>query len=71
VDEDITHLEQLMAEFRRRTGSRPSDFSDLVNADLLRGIPVDPLGHPYRIGNGRVEVTDPEALPFITKGLSP
>jgi tetratricopeptide (TPR) repeat protein len=71
VDEDITHLEQLVAEFRRRTGRDPASMFDLVNAGLLPGIPVDPLGHPYKLVQGRVEVADPDALPFISKGLPP
>jgi hypothetical protein len=39
---------------------------------MLRGIPVDPLGHSYRlIPEGRVEVQSPQDLPFIRHGLPP
>jgi len=33
---------------------------------------VDPLGHPYKLlPDGRVEVRDPDDLPFIEKGTPP
>jgi hypothetical protein len=39
---------------------------------MLRGIPVDPLGNPYRLMfDGRVEVFNPDDLPFIEKGTPP
>ncbi len=72
VDEDVPRLEALVSEYRRRAGHQPETWIPLVNAGLLRGIPVDPLGHPYKIKpDGRVEVADPGALPFIRKGLPP
>jgi hypothetical protein len=72
VDEDIAHLESLIAQYRARTGALPRNFTDLVQAGLLRGIPVDPLGHPYKLfPEGHIQVDDPDALPFINKGLPP
>jgi hypothetical protein len=72
VDEDIPQLEALIAEFKRRTGQPPASWASLINAGLLRGIPVDPLGHPYKLKpDGRIEVADPDSLPFINQGLPP
>jgi hypothetical protein len=72
VDEVVLRLEELVGKFRQRTGVQPHSFADLVAAGWLRLIPVDPIGHAYRItSDGRVEVADPDPLPFITKGLPP
>ncbi len=71
VDEDVTQIEARVEQFKARNGRAPETMMELVQAGLLPGIPLDPLGHPYRIVDGRVEVEDPNALPFITKGLPP
>jgi tetratricopeptide (TPR) repeat protein len=69
ADEQITALERLVQLYRERTGKLPPDFAVLVNAGLLKGIPVDPSGHAYRLQSGRVVVSDPKDLPFLDKGL--
>jgi hypothetical protein len=72
VDEDVTNLEALSGRYRQQTGRFPSSFSELQAADLLRGTPVDPLGHTYKLmPEGRVEVRVPDDLPFIQKGTPP
>ena len=71
VDDDVTRLEQLVAEFKTRTGRPPENMTELAQAGVPRRIPVDPVGNPYKLVNGRVQVADPNALPFITKGLPP
>jgi tetratricopeptide (TPR) repeat protein len=72
VDEDVPKLEQLVALYRERTGHPPNSFLDLVAAGMLRAIPVDPLGHPYKVmPDGRVEVRVPDDLPFISRGTPP
>jgi tetratricopeptide (TPR) repeat protein len=72
VDQDVPQLEEVARQYQRRTGRTAGSFLDLVSAGLLRGIPVDPLGHPYRLlPDGRVVVEDPDALPFIQQGLPP
>jgi hypothetical protein len=69
VDEDVTTLETLIARYHQQTGRFPSSFSELQAAGLLRGTPVDPLGHPYKLTpGGRIEVHTPDDLPFIQKG---
>lgn len=72
VDEDVTNLEALVSRYGEKNGRLPDSFSDLVTAGFLRGIPVDPLGHTYKLTpDGRVEVRVPDDLPFIQKGTPP
>jgi hypothetical protein len=72
VDETVPKLEQAVQVYRQRTGNWPESFMTLVTAGVLRRIPTDPLGHPYKLRpDGRVEVQDPDALPFIRQGLPP
>lgn len=72
VDEDIIALGNIVGQYGNKTGQLPRRFSDLIAAGFLRGVPVDPLGHPYKLmPDGRIEVQDPDNLPFIQKGLPP
>jgi hypothetical protein len=69
VDEDVTTLEKLVSLYREKAGHLPQSFSDLETANLLRGVPTDPLGHTYKLmPDGHVEVRVPDDLPFIEKG---
>ena len=70
VHEDVTVLEQLVQKYREKTGRFPATFSDMVSSGLIRGIPLDPIGHPYRLeAGGRVVVSVPDDLPFLDKGV--
>jgi tetratricopeptide (TPR) repeat protein len=70
VDEDVTTLERLASHYHEKTGHFPQTFSDLEAANMLRGIPTDPLGHTYKLmPDGRVEVREPDDLPFLEKGI--
>ena len=72
VDEDVTNLEALTGRYQQQTGRFPASFSELQAAGLLRGTPMDPLGHTYKLmPDGRVEVRVPDDLPFIEKGTPP
>jgi tetratricopeptide (TPR) repeat protein len=72
VDEDVNTLEKLVSLYREKTGHPPQSFSDLESANLMRGTPVDPIGHTYKLmPDGRVEVRVPDDLPFIQKGTPP
>jgi len=63
-------LEQLVQKYRDKTGHFPAAFSDMVSAGLIKGIPLDPIGHPYSLEpGGRVVVSVPEDLPFLDKGV--
>jgi tetratricopeptide (TPR) repeat protein len=71
VDADVTVLESLLATYHHKTGHLPTSFRELESAGLLTAIPLDPLGVPYKLTTeGKIEVTDPDDLPFIQKGLN-
>jgi tetratricopeptide (TPR) repeat protein len=72
VEEDVTNLENLVSAYRSKTGRLPSSLTDLQAAGMLREVPMDPLGHTYKlISDGRVEVRTPDDFPFLTKGTPP
>lgn len=72
VDDDVTALEAATAAYRERTGHWPTSFEELISAGMMRGIPLDPLGYPYKVGtDGQVEVRSPDDYPFIQKGMPP
>jgi hypothetical protein len=69
VDEEIPKLQSLVDEFRKRFGRTPSSWNELIRLGALRGVPLDPLGHPYVLQvDGRVVVADLKKLPFIHQG---
>lgn len=72
MEEDVTHLQEAVTRFGERTGRLPTSMTELVSAEGLRGVPVDPDRHPYKLtAEGRVEVQVPDDFPFATKGLPP
>jgi tetratricopeptide (TPR) repeat protein len=69
VDDDISLLDNIIARYQLTTGRPPNNFADLIKAGLMPGVPVDPTGNPYVLTqDGRVEVKDPDKLPFIQLG---
>jgi tetratricopeptide (TPR) repeat protein len=72
VDQNVQDLEQRVHTYFQKTGRLPSSWYDLVRAGLLGGIPLDPVDAPYKLtADGKVEVADPDKLPFITEGIPP
>ncbi len=71
VDQDVTFLQSYVERYREQYGHYPAHLQELQAAGWIRRIPLDPLGYPYLIREGRIEVSDPDDLPFITKGLPP
>jgi tetratricopeptide (TPR) repeat protein len=72
VDEDVSILQSAVTRFGERTGRLPSNMRELLAAEGLRGIPVDPNGDPYKLDSeGRVLVAHPDDFPFITRGIPP
>ena len=70
ADMDVTQLERLVDLFHQRTGHIPASFAEMAAAGFLRGVPSDPTGRPYKLGDtGRVLLSDPDDLPFLQKGL--
>jgi len=69
VDAQVGELENIVARYQLAAGRTPGTFSELVRAGMLKGTPVDPLGNPYILtSDGRIEVKDPDNLPFIKMG---
>jgi hypothetical protein len=71
VDEDVTFLQSYIEKYKQQFGHFPANLQELQTAGWVRRLPMDPLGYPYQIHDGRVEVAHPDELPFITKGLPP
>jgi tetratricopeptide (TPR) repeat protein len=72
VDEEVSQLEGLVQKYREQTERFPSNMHDLERIGFIRGTPLDPNGHAYKVTpDGRVEVQDPESILYITKGLPP
>lgn len=72
VEEEVTILEQRTQMFRQANGRAPASWQELINADLMRGIPRDPSGDFYVLHPGGViSVRDPDKFPFLEKGLPP
>jgi tetratricopeptide (TPR) repeat protein len=71
VADDATALESVVAQYSQATGRTPASLSELVAAHVLRSMPLDPTGRPYRLVEGRIEVQVPDEIPFIEKGAPP
>jgi tetratricopeptide (TPR) repeat protein len=69
VDGEVERLQAIAERYQRETGGVPASFLQLVEAGYLARVPVDPRGDPYLLVEGRVQVSRPESLPFITRGL--
>jgi tetratricopeptide (TPR) repeat protein len=48
--QQLGYLDRLLARFRAQQGRPAKSFKELVDAGLLRGLPVDPGGVPYIVG---------------------
>jgi hypothetical protein len=69
----MDELERRTKAYRERFGASPAGWSDLVRAGLLRGVPMDPNGVPYKLlPNGTVQVEDPSQYSYLEHhGQSP
>ena len=57
VKEDCKQLNALADEYEKRYGRRPTRMSEMVQANLLRGLPTDPAGYAYTFGeDGKAEL---------------
>jgi len=72
VDEDVLNLQSAVTRFGERTGRLPASIYEVIAAEHLRGVPVDPDGNPYTMSSdGRILVQHPENFPFASQGLPP
>jgi hypothetical protein len=67
--EDEQQLDQLAQEYKTRLGHFPSTTSDLRDAGLISGNPVDPAGFPYQFGLDGKSALHPQSPIVIPKGL--
>jgi tetratricopeptide (TPR) repeat protein len=67
----VIALQHAVDLFHSGRGYNPQSWQELATAGYVRGVPVDPLGNPYKLVDGRVELAEPEKLPFTTQGLPP
>jgi hypothetical protein len=73
--DDLDLLRGKVREYATRTGEEPRDWTVLVHAGYLRGIPRDPSGTPYALtAGGEVRLGDSSSLsplPSEPQHLSP
>ncbi len=63
AEANCEQLDVLAAEYEKRTGGRPRTVRELINAGLLSGAPLDPLGTVYVFGkNGKAEISPSSPL---------
>jgi hypothetical protein len=57
VELDCKEINRLADEFEKQTGHRATQIGELVQAGLLKGLPRDPEGYEYVLGeNGKAEL---------------
>lgn len=57
ANEDCRQLDLLAGAYEKRFGRRPKRVAELVQAGLLRGVPIDPRGYAYEFDdNGKAEL---------------
>jgi tetratricopeptide (TPR) repeat protein len=65
---DEMQLDQLAEDYRSRFGRYPQSTRELVEAAIIKGIPLDPDGFPYVFGaNGKSQL-DPKSTVTIDPG---
>jgi len=63
ADEDMEHLNQIAEQFSLRAGRPPHSVKELIQAGLIGGEPVDPVGYPYIIGmGGKAQISERSPL---------
>lgn len=55
--DQIDALQRVVTVYEQRTGMRPQTWFDVARAGLIRGIPADPDGRPYRLDPNSGAVT--------------
>lgn len=57
VEQDCRQLDALADGLQKRTGHRPTRVEEIIQAGLLKHLPVDPEGYPYTFGpDGKAEL---------------
>jgi len=54
----------------KQFGHPPESWQEMIDAGLIRGVPVDPKGRPLLLmPDGRVQYSHPDDFPFVQLGL--
>lgn len=61
AEEDCRQLDLLAGEYEKRFSRRPRRIRDLVDAGMLRGLAVDPLGYPYTFDENGKAALNPQS----------
>jgi hypothetical protein len=71
VESELNELERRTKAYFDRHNAYPEEWSDLIRDGLLRGVPVDPNGAPYKLRlDGTVEVQNPKDFPYLERHKS-
>jgi tetratricopeptide (TPR) repeat protein len=69
ADDDIEALEGIVKRYAGQSGELPRSWQEMVAAGRLRGVPLDPAGHPYRLlPDGRVVLSPASPVQHSTLG---
>jgi hypothetical protein len=71
AEEDEQHLDELAESYQKQFGHYPASSNELRDAGLLQGIPVDPAGYPYLLGQdgkSHLDSQSPVVIPPEPKG---
>ena len=61
--DEIDALQRAVDDYARRTGTRPTEWTALARAGVLRGIPIDPTGERYLLtSEGKVRLSNASTL---------
>jgi hypothetical protein len=72
VESELDELERRTKAYYDRRGAYPEEWSDLINAGFLRGVPVDPNGVPYQLRlDGTVQVADAKKFIYLERHGKP
>ena len=68
ADSEMDELERRTQAYYQRFKAYPEEWSEMVRAGLLRGVPMDPNGVPYKLRlDGTVQVEDPKQFPYLER----
>jgi hypothetical protein len=72
AEQDLDGLGKIIDLYRQKAGHNPQSWREMYAANLLPGVPVDPVGFPYVLApGGQIYVLHPEKLKFLHKGIPP
>lgn len=72
VESELDELERRTKAYYDSHGAYPEEWPDLIKAGLLRGVPVDPNGVPYRLRlDGTVQVADAKKFIYLERHGKP